>query len=492
MRHDQSEAGRELQAGRIGVPRLSGLVGAVVTPLTVVLAVIPTAYAVTGVTAVPLAFLIVPVFVALFAPGFLAMSRSIDNPGAFYAYCAAGLGPAVGVAAALVALVSYGALLAGLFGVIGSALDPFLAPAGVQLPWPVVAVAVLAVVTAMALLRISIPATVVLVAVLADIVWVLGTVVVLLAHPAEGTSLAGTAARAFSPWGMLGGLATATLVAVLSIEGFETVVVHRRSVRDGRTVGRTLRILLVGLVVLYVPAAFAPMVALGPDRVVDGAREHGPQLLPVLVGQHLPAWWVGLGAVLFAAGVLAAMVSFVVTVAMYAYGLGRDRVLPAAFGQLSARTGAPTRAVLALAGVTFLVVLGAASAGLHPVTHLFFGAGAIGALGVLGLLTTTAVAIVVHLRRHPDGAGRWSTRIIPAAAAVGLAALLTLALARFQDLLDGPIMVLRWTAPAVLLAVALGGVVWARWLRTHRPDIHARIGTSGRALPTPATEAAPR
>ncbi len=46
--------------------------------------VIPTAYAITGRTGIPAAFLVVAVILAFFASGYVAMTRHIRNAGAFY------------------------------------------------------------------------------------------------------------------------------------------------------------------------------------------------------------------------------------------------------------------------------------------------------------------------------------------------------------------------------------------------------------------------
>ena len=58
--------------------------------MTVAAGVIPTAYAITGLTGIPVAFLAMAVILALFCPGYVAMSRQISNAGAFYAFVAAG------------------------------------------------------------------------------------------------------------------------------------------------------------------------------------------------------------------------------------------------------------------------------------------------------------------------------------------------------------------------------------------------------------------
>ncbi|HEU4540278.1 MAG TPA: hypothetical protein VFR23_04050 [Jiangellaceae bacterium] len=62
--------------------------------------VVTTGYAVTGVTGFPIAFIIVALLLALFAVGYVAMSRHVTNAGAFYTYVTHGLSKPAGVAAA--------------------------------------------------------------------------------------------------------------------------------------------------------------------------------------------------------------------------------------------------------------------------------------------------------------------------------------------------------------------------------------------------------
>src|SRR5438445_9023182 len=83
---------RALARDRLGVPAVLFFVLAGVAPLTVAAGVIPTAYATTGLTAIPAAFLVVAVILGVFATGYVAMTRQITNSGAFYAFIAQGLG----------------------------------------------------------------------------------------------------------------------------------------------------------------------------------------------------------------------------------------------------------------------------------------------------------------------------------------------------------------------------------------------------------------
>src|SRR4051794_26178013 len=96
-----------LARDRLGVPSVVFFVMSGVACLTVSAGVIPTAFAVTGLTGIPIAFLAVAVVLGVFFIGYVAMARHITNPAALYAYIARGLGRPAGVGAALVALVAY-------------------------------------------------------------------------------------------------------------------------------------------------------------------------------------------------------------------------------------------------------------------------------------------------------------------------------------------------------------------------------------------------
>ena len=74
---------RALARDRLGVPSVLAFVLASIAAMTVCAGVIPTAYAVTGLTGIPFAFIAVAVILALFCPGYMAMSRRIRNSGSF-------------------------------------------------------------------------------------------------------------------------------------------------------------------------------------------------------------------------------------------------------------------------------------------------------------------------------------------------------------------------------------------------------------------------
>src|SRR5262249_21602263 len=110
---------------RLGVSAVVFFVLSSVAPLTVAAGVITTAYAVTGLRGIPIAFLSVAVVLALFSAGYVAMARHITNAGAFYAFITRGLGRPAGVGAALVAVVAYNLLQGGLYGAFGPGMRDY-------------------------------------------------------------------------------------------------------------------------------------------------------------------------------------------------------------------------------------------------------------------------------------------------------------------------------------------------------------------------------
>src|SRR3954470_23731505 len=121
-----------LARDRLGTLSVVYFVLSGVAPLTVAAGVVPTAFVVTGLTPIPVAFLAVAAVLGVWAVGYVTMARYVTNAGAFSAFLARGLGRPAGVAAAFVAVLAYNLLQVGLYGVFG----PFIAargPAGV--PW---------------------------------------------------------------------------------------------------------------------------------------------------------------------------------------------------------------------------------------------------------------------------------------------------------------------------------------------------------------------
>jgi len=443
----------------------------------VIAGAVTTAYAVTGITAIPIAFLAVAAVLGLFSVGYVAMARHITNAGAFYTYVAHGLGKPAGVAASLVAVLAYNALQVALYGGLG------VAAAGLAGgPWWAWALGAWAFVALLGVLRVDLNGRVLAVLLVAEIVVVLVYDAAALAHPAGGRISLAT----LSPAGLAQpGIGAALVLAITGFIGFEAAAVFSEETRNPRRTVPVATYLAVALIaVLYAGSSWALSVATGADRVVEVARRDGTETIFNLAAAHLGPTVVHVGHVLFLTSLLAALLSFHNAVARYLFALGREQVLPAALGRTGRRTGAPTVASLAQSALALAVIAAYAAGGLDPLVQLFFWVGMTGGFGALALITVTSVAVVgFFARRRHRRETAWHTVVAPGLAAGLLAVILALAVANFATLLgvppDDP---LRWMLPAAYLVAAAAGVAWALVLRVRRPDIYRAIGLGANAV----------
>ncbi len=131
-----SEHRTTLRRGSLGVAAIVFFVLSAQSPLTGIAGALPIAITLGNGPAAPAAFLVVGVVMALFAVGYITMSRHVTDTGGFYAYIGQGLGPVTGTAAAFVALLSYCVVQAAMYGIYGATVAALLAAyVGIAVPW---------------------------------------------------------------------------------------------------------------------------------------------------------------------------------------------------------------------------------------------------------------------------------------------------------------------------------------------------------------------
>ena len=444
---------RALARDRLGVPAVLFFVMAGVAPLTVAAGVIPSAYATTGLTGIPAAFIVIAVILAIFAAGYVAMTRHITNSGAFYAFISRGLGRIIGVAAALVALLSYSFLQVGLYGAFGpNAASEAAAHLGLHAPWWA---------------------------------WALG------ARPAGGHMSFATLSPGALTSGGFGAFGVLAVVAVLGFVGFEQAPVLAEEARNARRTIPVATYLALGMIaIVYAAASWAMATHNGDSHVAAAATQQGPGLLFGLGSSSIlsqAAQW------LFLTSLFAAALAFHNCVWRYMFALGRENVLPSALG----RTGGnniPKAASLAQSATALAVIVVYALAGWQPMTQLFFWLGTTGGFGVLILLALTAIAIIVFFAHDPRGESPWRRLIAPLLAAVLLTGIVILAATHYDTLLGvAPGSAAAWALPGSYGLIAVIGLAWGLILRIRRPRIYAAIGLGAHAVTgqlTPAGDAA--
>ena len=472
----------QLRRRRLGTMDIVFFSVAAVAPLAVTGGVVTATYAVTGVTGVPLSFIILAAALSLFAVGYAAMSRYVANAGAFYSYLANGLGATPAVGGAFVALVSYNALQIGIYGLYGSAFADFISSTtGLSLPWWVWAAVALLFVGLLGVRRVDLNARVLAVLLVLECIVVVLYDIGAFGHPATSELTFGAA---FLPSSLfVPGVAAVFAFGVTAFIGFEAGAIYSEECRNPRVTVARATFIAVGFVGLfYAISSWAMLVTVGPANIQQAATANVGVVLDGLAA-HWGATVSTIAGLLFLTSNFAALLSFHNGVARYLFALGRERVLPVALSRVGARSGGPVAGSLAQTALAVVVLSIFVLSGTEPVLEMFTWLSGISAVGVVLLMAGTSAAVVGFFRGRSSAASMWQRAVAPTLATIALVALVVLIIGNFDALLGtDPTSPLRWILPGLVLLAAVAGAIWATRLKATRPDVYAAIGTTGGAM----------
>lgn len=494
----QPDAADEMeQSTLLGQYRISALLLAAVTLLTVVTGVITTGFSLTGITAIPAAFVIVFALLPVLFNPFFVMGREIPGSSkAFYALCAAGLSKPIGIGVALVSLAMYASLQVGLYGIFGdvtlTTLTPILPSSVIEAEpkWWWFGLAAWVVTLVRGRSRLKQNSALLLFFVAVELVWIAVFTVSNFLHPAANTSIGSTLSAAFIPTApaLMG---TAVLVCVLSIIGIESPPLYIAQARAPKhtTAKKAAYIALAVMFVVYISASVSMIFTAGPSAIT-GAAGSGPLMVWLMAEHNVGPWFAVAGQISFLVTAIAAAVAFHVMVTFYMKNLGLERIIPSWFGELSLRTQAPANASLVMSGLALLVIVTVVVTGGEPVEGLFFTGGTIGALGVLMILFLTSLSFIGYFAKSP-GKHPLRTRVVfPIISAAATFTAFVSAVWKFDVLLGKPGSTLGWWIGPAYFALLLVGVGYGLWLRRNRPERYEGIASrdDGR-LPQPGHKA---
>ena len=485
--------GEQLHRRSLGTASLVFFIVAASAPLTAVAGGQAATYLVTGNQGVPFLFIPLALILGVFAVGYAAMSHHVADAGAFYTYVARGLGKIPGVGTAFGALVSYNAMQIGIFGLFGVATAGFMdAQLGLTAEWYVWCFIGAAIIAVLGWLQIDLNAKVLGAALILEVLVIAIFDFAILADPGpEGLRGVGFSPAAATETA----LGAALVFTVASFVGFESAAIYSEEARDPkRTVARATFIAVGAIGVFYAISSWLLANAVGPDIIVnpealveggyttpDGAAPDPTTALFITGGDRLGTFYADVATALFCTSLFAALLAFHNNVARYFYALGREGVLPKAFGRVNPRTGAPfvgsaMQTVLAVAVIAVFAILDE-----DPVLKLFTWLTNMGALGVIFLMAVTSFAVVAYFRKQPDHElGELRTAIAPIIAGLLLLAILVLGVLNFNVLItgspDAPTDTMAIVLPLILLASGLLGMIVAARLKRSKPEVYAQIG----------------
>ncbi|HIW47138.1 MAG TPA: APC family permease [Candidatus Yaniella excrementigallinarum] len=468
-----------LDRRRISTASLVFIIIAASAPLTVLAGGIPTNYAVAGLLGVPQTYIVLGLLLVLFAVGYTAMSRQIQNAGAFYAYVTEGLGNRQGIAAAILALVSYNMMQIGLYGLFGFAASNLIMDfTGIDLPWWLTALAGWLIVALLGVRSIDVSAKALGVVVALEFLVVIVVDVMALGIAPEGVSAAALQPDEF----FVPGIGVLFAFGIAAFMGFESGAIYSEEVVDPRrTVSRATYIALILIALFYAFSAWAMTVGVGPSSIIEESQVYGPDLVFNWLAQHSPVLG-HFANLLFVTSLLAVLLAFHNATARYFFALGRSTVLPAALGKTS-NNGAPKNGSMLQSALALVVVIGFAIAGfnhelgdLFPVITLFTWLTNAAAFGLVFLFAVTSVAIIAWFIRNPQGRNVWVRIIAPGIAAVGLTAVFLMILVNFDLMIEAEKnSALIYIMPGIIIGAGIVGLIWGQIIQTRRPSSFAQM-----------------
>lgn len=476
----QHTEGTTLARRHLSTTSLVFMIIAASAPLTVLAGGVPTSFAVSGLLGVPFSYLVLGAVLIVFTVGYGAMSSHIQNAGAFYAYIAEGLGPRQGIAAAILALVSYNMMQIGLYGLFGFAFGNLLSTwTGLTIPWWAAALIGWAIVAFLGVKSVDLSAKVLGILVSLEFLVVIVIAVLALTHAPEGITADTMKPDQF----FTKGIGVLLAFGIAAFMGFESGAIYSEEARDPRKTVARATYIAVGIISLfYAASAWAFSQGVGPSQIIAKSQELGPDLVFAWEGEISPVL-ADTSAALFCTSILAALIAFHNAAARYFFALGRSGVLPRQRGHASDSgapvTGSLTQTMLALVTVVVFAMAGQHSelGPLFPVVTLFTWLVNAAAFGLVFLLAVTSVAVIVWFHRHPSGYGAWTRVIAPGLSAIALLAVSWLILANFDLLIGatGP-STLVWIMPGIIIAAGVIGLIWGELLRRRSPDTFRGIG----------------
>ncbi|WP_284978418.1 APC family permease [Arthrobacter sp. fls2-241-R2A-200] len=469
-----AEAATGLKRNAIGTGGIAFLVISAAAPLTVMAGVAPVAIGIGGIGA-PMGYVIAGVVLLIFAISFMAITKHVKAAGGFYTYIALAMGKTVGLASAIVAIVSYNCLQIGVYGLFAVQTQAMLHTLfGLDVPWPVVALVAIAAVWFLGYRGIDVGAKVLGVLLVAEtaILAVMG-VGILAKGGASGISFASfSPEHAFTP-GVLAILA----ICFAAFMGFESTVLYRREARNpDRSVPRATYIAVGFMSVFYAFIVWTVVQAYGDGDVVAAAGELSDGMFFATINHYVGPWAEVVMYVLIVTSVYASQLAFHNAINRYVYMLAKDGVLPAFLAKTHPKYKSPHRAGQIQTILAAVVILICAVVGADPYKQLLIWVNTPGIFGIVGLQGLVSVAAFLYLRRNPAAVTNRLLIPLSVASAVllfGVAVLIAvnIELLTFAD--DVTNIILLLVAPVVFLA----GLLIARKLRTTRPAIYARIGS---------------
>lgn len=450
-------------------------------PLTTLMAWVPLGITMGNGIGLPGSFALVGLLYIVFAAGFTAMSRYITNAGAFYAYVAHALGPALGTGTAFMAIAAYNACSLICYTAIGFFLslasqDHF----GEPVPWWVCTLATVVVVHYFTYRNIEFSGRTLLVLMTGEVALIVSFDIAAVMNTSASDYLS---LHPFWPTSVLtNGFGPSLVFVVSAFMGFETTAIYAEEVRNPtRSIPRASYAAISIITVLYAGSAWLLITTVGLDSVLSTAASDPGNLWLHATTRLLGPIMADVTNLLLITSLFAALISFNNTTVRYWFALGRDGVISQTLAKIhpkqkSAYIAAWLQSIaMSLAILTFAVLRA------EPMRQVAPCLGVPAAVGIVSVQGLTSLAVVRFFAKKRRGTSVWRCFVAPSISFVGLVYCLCEMIVHVT-LLVGIDTVWVRTLPWITPTVGLAGLGFAYWLKLRRPSVYSRLGDLLRAV----------
>lgn len=449
------EARPRLARDRLGVIAIAFFVFAAAAPIGALVGATPLVFSGVGPGA-PLVVLAGAALIAVFAVGYLQMSRRIRNAGGFVVLVYRGLGRVAAAASAGVVVATYLGLAVGLWSLFGLFAQEMVAGWGLPIPAVVWAVAGVVVAGLLVIRGASVSIGVLGFLLTLELVCVAVLVVGIFAT----TPLDDFATPAVMLDGAIGpGLGVAFLFTFAMFTMFEAPLVFSEEARDPqRTIPRALYLVIGVIAALYAVSTWAIAARAGNADIAAAAGDDPDGFIYAIAAEVVGDWFAQVLHVLVVVSFFAMMIAVQNVFSRYVFSLGRAGLLPRAFGGVNRRETPQVAAIVVAVLVSVLLAV-FLLAQLDPFTLYSWMLG-LGTTGFIVVLTVASIAVIAYFRRPSSGPSHpLATLVAPIVAALGTAGVLWLVLTNYEYVGGGDPV--SWIVLALIPVLSLTGALVA-------------------------------
>lgn len=441
----------------------------------------------------PAAFLLATIVLTIFSIGYAAMAGRVSSVGGFYSFISQGLGREIGMSAGITSLACYSlfeASLTGLFAFFGNKwLSDHL---GINVPWPILALLMIAVIAVLAYRDVKLSAKILGVALIAEVailtIFVLGVL-----SAKSGTNFIVEALNVFNVYTPLpaqtvgtvavpaGAAAVGIFMAFWSWVGFEMAPNYAEESRDPKhIIPRSLYISVIGLGIFYVIVSWAAISSYPTEGdMAAKAFGDGVNFFLTPIQQFVGNWAFQLMFVLILTSSFACGMAFHNTASRYLYSLAREGVLPKMVAETHDHHKSPHKAsaVQSVLAAVWVILYGLGYGFDDPTGQAWLGVYTLYAVLGTGLLLVlqaiVSLAIILWFQKN-GGGNTFTTLIAPAFSFLVQIWLVYTLVANLATL--GGTNGFAQSIPYVGLAIIVVGLIWGFVLKSSNPAAYKNIG----------------